>query len=71
MKSNEAMIEVNGHRQAVGLPCSIAQLLEQAGLKVTQVVVECNGSVLSKTSLTESFLKEGDRLEVIVPVAGG
>ena len=71
MKSGEARIQVNGNSQVVRLPCSVAQLLHQAGLKTTQVVVEYNGSVLPKTSLTERYLEEGDRLEVIVPVAGG
>jgi thiamine biosynthesis protein ThiS len=71
MKSLEATIVVNGQSRAVELPCTVAQLLEQGGLKTTQAVVEYNGSVLPKSCLEERLLVEGDRLEVIVPVAGG
>ena len=39
--------------------------------KPTQVVVEYNGQVLGRAELTETMLKDGDSLEVIVAVAGG
>jgi sulfur carrier protein len=71
MASHEVPILINGQSRSVRLPCTIAQLLEQSGLKTTQVVVERNGVVLPRRELTELSLGEGDRLEVIVPVAGG
>lgn len=71
MKSAEASITVNGGGELIRLPCTVAQVLDQAGLKPTQVVVERNGSVLPRSLLAETLLEDGDRLEVIVPVAGG
>jgi sulfur carrier protein len=71
MKSAEASITINGRAQLIRLPCTAAQVLDEAGLKPTQVVVERNGSVLPRLLLTETFLEDGDRLEVILPVAGG
>jgi thiamine biosynthesis protein ThiS len=71
MKSLEAKILVNGQSRLVAMPCTIAELLGQAGLKSTQVVVEYNGTVLPRTCFAVKLLAEGDRLEVVVPVAGG
>jgi sulfur carrier protein len=71
MKSAEAAITVNGRKELICVPCTVAHVLDQAGLKPTQVVVERNGSVLPRLLLAETLLENGDRLEVIVPVAGG
>ena len=71
MKSFEAKVVVNGKSQTVSLPCTIAELLDRAGFKTTQVVVERNGNVLPRAELPATTVEDGDRLEVIVPVAGG
>ena len=71
MKSKRAVIVANGQRQEADLPCSVADFVGSCGWKTTQVVVEHNGSVLSRERLGKVMLKEGDRLEIIVPVAGG
>ena len=71
MKPVDGSITLNGQKVIIGLPCNVVRVLEKVGLKATQVVVERNGMVLSRERLTETFLEDGDRLEVIVPVAGG
>ena len=71
MKPVEVTIMVNGQKELICLPCTVTQMLDKAGLKATQVVVERNGNVLSRAMLAQILLNEGDRLEVIVPVAGG
>jgi sulfur carrier protein len=71
MKSVEACIFANGKPAPVSLPCTVAEFLEKSGWKATQVVVECNGSVLPRSRVTHTPLSDGDRLEIIVPVAGG
>jgi thiamine biosynthesis protein ThiS len=71
MKSEETSIMANGQRQEVNLPCSVADFLGSCGWKATQVVVEHNGNVLGRGELSQVMLKDGDRLEIIVPVAGG
>ena len=71
MKSERTTIVVNGQRQEVKLPCSVTDFLGNCGWKTTQVVVEHNGTVLSRGELGQVLLKNGDRLEIIVPVAGG
>ena len=71
MMPAEASITVNGRKELISLPCTVTQVLAKVGLKTTQVVVEQNGTVLSRALLSQTFLDDGDRLEVIVPVAGG
>jgi thiamine biosynthesis protein ThiS len=71
MKPETAVIVANGDRKQVKLPCSVADLLSSYGFKSTQAVVEYNGKVLERSCLRDVQLCDGDRLEVIVPVAGG
>ena len=71
MRLEQAMIVANGKRQAVKLPCTVADFVQGCGWKVTQVVVERNGTVVGREQLGKVMLGEGDQLEIIVPVAGG
>jgi sulfur carrier protein len=71
MKPESVTILANGKEEEVGLPCSVANFVNGCGWKATQVVVEYNGQVLERAKLSETMLKGGDTLEVIVAVAGG
>jgi thiamine biosynthesis protein ThiS len=71
MKPESITIFANGKEEEIGLPCSVANFVSGCGWKATQVVVEYNGRVLERAELTQTMLKSGDKLEVIVPVAGG
>jgi sulfur carrier protein len=71
MKPESITILANGKPEQVGLTCSVADFVSGRGWKATQVVVEYNGRVLGRAELTQTMLKSGDSLEVIVPVAGG
>ena len=71
MKPESITIFANGKEEEIGLPCSVANFVTGCGWKATQVVVEYNGRVLGRAELTETMLRSGDNLEVIVPVACG
>jgi sulfur carrier protein len=71
MKPHKASILVNGQRRTVDLPLTVVDLLDEMGFKSTQVVVERNGEVVPRSKLPDASLANGDRLEFIVPVAGG
>jgi thiazole synthase len=71
MSSERTTIVANGQRQEVNSPCTVADFLSGCGWKATQVVVEHNGKVLGRAELGQILLQDGDRLEIIVPVAGG
>jgi thiamine biosynthesis protein ThiS len=66
-----ARIVANGRLWDLELPCTVAGFLAERGLKPTQVVVELNGQTLGRWEFGRVQLKEGDRLEVVLPVAGG
>jgi thiamine biosynthesis protein ThiS len=71
MKSEFATIVANGQERQIELPCSVEDFLRICGWRPTQVVVEHNGNVLSRGTVANVQLKDGDCLEVIQPVAGG
>ena len=71
MSAEPARIIANGSETRVQLPCTVAGFLADRGWKPTQVVVEHNGNVLAKNEMTTQPLRDGDRLEIVVPVAGG
>ncbi len=71
MKPDQYRIIANGEERWIRKPCSVAGFLETCGWKATQVVVERNGRVLERSELGVTQLEADDRLEIIVPVAGG
>ncbi len=68
---DQVIIVANGESRRVTLPCSVADFVAGCGFRPTQVVVEYNGEVLPRSVLGDTQLKEADRLELILPVAGG
>jgi thiamine biosynthesis protein ThiS len=71
MSVNAATIVANGESKQIDLPCTMEKFLSLSGWRATQVVVEYNGNVVARADVRTIQLKDGDRLEVIVPVAGG
>ena len=71
MRPDAITITANGKREHLDNACSVAEFIEARGWKTTQVVVERNGKILARNELHALRLVDGDRLEVIVPVAGG
>jgi thiamine biosynthesis protein ThiS len=71
MPSDKVTIVANGESQEITAPGSVLDFLKLCGWKPTQVVVEHNGKVIERDRLQLVQLRNGDRLEVIVPVAGG
>ncbi len=67
----EVGIVVNGEIRRFSSSLSVTDLLRELGWKPTQVVVERNGEVLPREKVGGVRLEEGDRLEIILPVAGG
>ncbi len=66
-----AKIIANGNEIEIRQPYRLSDWLQQTGWKPTQVVVELNGEVIPRSQVSNVELCEGDRLEVILPVAGG
>ena len=66
-----AKIIANGNLVEISPSCRLSDWLQQIGWKPTQVVVELNGEVVQRSQVNDVELHNGDRLELILPVAGG
>jgi len=62
---------INGKEQACADVLTLAQLIEQLGMKGDRVAVELNHEIVSRPQWAETSLKDGDRLEIVHFVGGG
>lgn len=69
--AEEVEIRVNGAARVVAAGCTLAGMLAEAGQDPRWVVAELNGEVLPRERFASTELREGDRLELVRPVAGG
>ena len=63
-------ITINGQEQSF-LPITLAQLVEQLGMKQDRVAIELNRNIVPRTQWAETHLSEGDHLEIVHFVGGG
>ena len=63
-------ITINGQEQT-SEPITLAQLIEQLGMKQDRVAVELNRNIVPRAQWPETRLAEGDHLEVVHFVGGG
>ena len=63
-------ITINGQEQTYA-PITLAQLIEQLGMKQDRVAVELNRDIVPRAKWAETNLAEGDRLEIVHFVGGG
>ncbi len=67
----EAMkITINGQEQTSD-PITLAQLIEQLGMKQDRVAVELNRNIVPRSDWPATNLAEGDHLEIVHFVGGG
>ena len=64
-------IRLNGAPRVVPADCSIAYLLEDAGLAGRRVAVEVNGEIVPRSLHGSRELREGDRVEIVHALGGG
>ena len=63
-------VTINGAIESIS-PCTIAQLVQQKGLKTEGLVVEHNFTIIRQPQWDETTLAEGDTLELLSFVGGG
>ena len=63
-------LTINGQEQDFG-PITLAQLVEQLGMKQDRVAVELNRNIVPRDQWAETHLSEGDQLEIVHFVGGG
>lgn len=64
-------VAINGENQTLNKEMSILDLLEQSGLAGKRVAVEINESIIPKSRHAETFILEGDKVEIIHAIGGG
>ena len=69
-KINAMKIVINGQEQTFA-PVTLAQLVEQLGMKPDRVAVELNRNLVPRAQWAETNLAEGDQLEIVHFVGGG
>jgi sulfur carrier protein len=62
---------INGGKKSFADSLSLAQLIEQLGMKGDRVAVELNREIVSRAQWAETKLNDGDRLEIVHFVGGG
>ena len=65
------LLSINGDQKTFTASLSLAQLIEQLGMKGDRVAVELNREIISRTQWAETPLKDGDQLEIVHFVGGG
>jgi thiamine biosynthesis protein ThiS len=64
-------IEINGEARSLPEPCSVATLLSVLGLTAGKVAVEHNREIVVRSAYAETFLAEGDAVEIVHFIGGG
>jgi sulfur carrier protein len=62
---------INGDEKTFDRPLSLAELVEQLGMKGDRVAVELNREIVARAQWAETKLNDGDRLEIVHFVGGG
>jgi sulfur carrier protein len=62
---------INGKEQTFGGSLTLAQLIEQLGMKGDRVAAELNHDIVSRARWPETALNDGDHLEIVHFVGGG
>lgn len=64
-------LTINGKEQSFDDPLTLAQLIEQLGMKGDRVAAELNREIVSRAQWSQTALKDGDQLEIVHFVGGG
>ena len=64
-------VKVNGKWMELPRGCTLPALIEMLGYDRRYLVIEYNGQARGRDHFDDLVLQEGDRLEMVRPVAGG
>ncbi|MGG6295493.1 sulfur carrier protein ThiS [Leptolyngbya sp. AN02str] len=64
-------LHINGEPRQCQANLVLPTLLETLGMNPRLVAVEYNGDILHRQYWDETYVKEGDRLEIVTIVGGG
>ncbi|MDD5455559.1 MAG: sulfur carrier protein ThiS [Candidatus Margulisbacteria bacterium] len=64
-------IIINGQEKVLSETCSVQELLLKLKINIDLIVVERNKKILDKIVYDKTYLKNGDKLEIIRFLGGG
>jgi len=64
-------IHVNGEARTWRSGATVADLLQDLGIRIERVAVELNLEILDRTAFDQRQLKSGDRVEILGFIGGG
>lgn len=62
---------LNGEPWPLEAPLTVAELLVKLGLDTRKIAVECNEELVPRSRYGETWLKEGDAVEIVHFIGGG
>ena len=65
------LIKVNGKAYEMAAPLNMLALVESLQLNLRQVAMERNGEIVPRSRFPDTWLADGDKLEIVVAVGGG
>jgi len=65
------LVQINGEKKEIQDGLSVAGLLDTLGIAAGRVVVELNRDIVARGAHEETFLQEGDAVEIVHFVGGG
>tara|TARA_Y100001970_G_scaffold93702_2_gene118178 strand:- start:49922 stop:50125 length:204 start_codon:yes stop_codon:yes gene_type:complete len=64
-------ILINGEKNNFESSVSISELIIIKNLENLSVAVALNSEIINKSDFNVTFIKEGDKLDIVKPVGGG
>jgi len=64
-------LQINGVEKEFADELTLADLIQQLGMKSDRVAVELNREIVSRAQWADTPLRDGDRLEIVHFVGGG
>ncbi len=65
------ILNVNGERLEFAANPRVADLVAKLELEGKKIAVERNGEIVPRSRFPDTWLADGDRLEIVVAVGGG
>ena len=70
-KKNKIKIVVNGKLLTVNVKFTIKNLIEKLKTPINKVAIELNEEIVDKKKLSQIYLKNKDRIEIVHFIGGG
>ena len=64
-------LQINGDEKEFADKLTLADLIEQLGMKADRVAVELNREIVARAQWPDTSLHDGDKLEIVHFVGGG